>query len=389
MGKKMEVIQVSLNSFQLKYEDNKTERVQKENQISICFATFDDSIGPISAYQKNLDETIASEIAVKVMIGSLSLHTDNKQELCGESIIPFNKLNKIAFSYLFTISAPKLRGGQRSCSLIVLMNAKDQLQMYRMAPILSTQCKKISSLIKERYVFGKSIPNLIKHKIDSLLDIQSFKVEIEEFYAARKITISKSETKGSMEFLNKIVKKDLDKAILGILLGKTVIVTGDQVMTEIAIASLEIFSPHKELRKVFWTNQIVEADIIGTKKNLAKAYDDAIVVDLSKGKVSGGESNKFCKDLISSLKGIEEHMVEDRVNEKIGEIITSATILAELAMKREVTKSEISAVAPQFNSEKMGIIIVIAKSMNPIFSKRIDALAPLIAREASTYDVFA
>ncbi len=382
---------MSLNSFQFKYNENKSKRLQEENQISICFATFDDTIGPISAYQKNLDGRTASEVAVKVMIGSLSLHADDKQELCGESIIPFNKINKIAFSYLFTIPAPKLRGGQRSCSLIVLMDTKEQLQMYRIAPLLSTQCKRISHLIKDKYVFGKSLSNIVKQRIDSLLDIQSFKIEIEdeEFYAARKITISKSKTKGSMQFLSKIIKKDLDKAILAILLGKTVVVTGDEVMTEITIASLEIFSPHKELRKVFWTNQIVEADIIGTKKNLAKAYDDAIIVDLFKGKVSGGESNKFCKDLILDLRNLDEKLVEERVNDRIGEIVTSSTILAELAMRREVTKSEISTVAPLFNSEKMSIIIVIAKSMNPIFSKRIDALAPLIAREASTYDVFA
>ena len=160
-------------------------------------------------------------------------------------------------------------------------------------------------------------------------------------------------------------------------------------MTELAIASLEIFAPHKDLRKVYWTNQIVDADIIGTKRNLAKAYDNAIIVDLMKGKVTGGESNKFCKDLLIQLKGQNEQMVEEIVNEKIGEIVSSATILAELAMKREIVKSEISAVAPLFNSEKMGVIIVIAKSMNPIFSKRIEALAPLIARESSTYDVFA
>ena len=373
--------------YQLDYKKN--DKLQQDYQISLCFATFDDTIGPVSVYHKNLNDVVASEIAVKVMIGSLSLHSDNQKELSGESIIPFNKLNKIAFSYLFTISAPKLRGGQRSCSLIVLMDSKEQLQMYRMAPMLSTQCKRISKLVQEKYVFGKSLPGILKERIDALLDIQSFKVEIEEFYAARKITISKSKTKGSMQFLNKVIKKDLDKAVLSILLGKPVIVTGDEVMTEIAIASLEIFSPHKELRKVYWTNQIVDADIIGTKRNLAKAYDDAVIVDLIKGKVTGGDSSKFCKDLINSLKDLNETSVEEKVNEKIGEIINSANILAELAMRREVTRSEISNVAPQFNSEKMGIIVVIAKSMNPIFSMRIDALAPLIAREASTFDVFA
>lgn len=387
MDKMKVVIKMSLNSYQMDY--TKENNNENKSNISICFATFDDAIGPISAYHKNLNEVEASEIAVKVMIGSLSIHNDNNTELCGESIIPFNKLNRIAFSYFFTVPAPKLRGGQRSCSLIVLMNSSNQLQMYRIAPILSTQCKRISNSIKEKFVFGKSLNNSIKEKIDSLLDIQSFKMEVEEFYAARKITISKSKTKGSMQFLNKVIKKDLDKAILAILVGKTVVVTGDEVMTELAIASLEIFAPHKELRKVYWTNQIVEADIIGTKRNLAKAYDDVVIVDLIKGKVYGGESSKFCKNILSELKGLNERMVEEKVNEKIGEIITSATILAELAMKREVTKAEISNVAPHFNSEKMGIIVVIAKSMNPIFSKRIDILAPLIAREASTYDVFA
>ncbi|MHA1124446.1 MAG: hypothetical protein ACTSO7_01650 [Candidatus Heimdallarchaeota archaeon] len=376
---------MTLNSHQIGFENNNIQ----QNEISICFATFDDAIGPISAYHKNLSEPIANEIAVKVMIGSLSIHTDNNQALCGESIIPFSKQNKIAFSYLFTIPAPKLRGGMRSCSLVVLMSAKEQLQMYRLAPILSTQCKRISKLIIEKYVFGRPLPGIIKQRIETLMDIQSFKMEVEEFYAARKITISKSKTKGSIQFLNKVVKKDLDKAILAILVGKPVVVTGDEVMTEIAIASLEIFSPHKELRKVFWTNQIVDADLIGTKKNLSKAYEDAVIVDLIKGKVSGGEQSKFCKSLLSSLKGLNEERVIETVNDRINEIITSANILADLAMKREVSKSEISAIAPQFNSEKMGIIVVIAKSMNPIFSKKIEVLAPMLAREASTYDVFA
>ena len=376
---------MTMNSHQIGFNNNNIQ----QNEISVCFATFDDAIGPISAYHKNLSEPIANEIAVKVMIGSLSIHTDNNQALCGESIIPFSKQNKIAFSYLFTIPAPKLRGGMRSCSLVVLMNAKEQLQMYRLAPILSTQCKRISKLIMEKYVFGRPLPGIIKQRIETLMDIQSFKMEVEEFYAARKITISKSKTKGSIQFLNKVVKKDLDKAILAILVGKPVVVTGDEVMTEIAIASLEIFSPHKELRKVFWTNQIVDADLIGTKKNLAKAYEDAVVVDLIKGKVSGGEQSKFCKSLLSSLKGLNEERVIDTVNDRINEIITSANILADLAMKREVSRSEISDIASQFNSEKMGIIVVIAKSMNPIFSKKIEVLAPMIAREASTYDVFA
>ncbi len=376
---------MTMNSHQIGFNNNNIQ----QNEISVCFVTFDDAIGPISAYHKNLSEPIANEIAVKVMIGSLSIHTDNNQALCGESIIPFSKQNKIAFSYLFAIPAPKLRGGMRSCSLVVLMNAKEQLQMYRLAPILSTQCKRISKLIMEKYVFGRPLPGIIKQRIETLMDIQSFKMEVEEFYAARKITISKSKTKGSIQFLNKVVKKDLDKAILAILVGKPVVVTGDEVMTEIAIASLEIFSPHKELRKVFWTNQIVDADLIGTKKNLAKAYEDAVVVDLIKGKVSGGEQSKFCKSLLSSLKGLNEERVIDTVNDRINEIITSANILADLAMKREVSRSEISDIASQFNSEKMGIIVVIAKSMNPIFSKKIEVLAPMIAREASTYDVFA
>ncbi|NHK32016.1 MAG: hypothetical protein FK730_11735 [Asgard group archaeon] len=380
---------MTFNSQLLEHKKNGNDNLLEKNNVSVCFATFDDTIGPISAYHKHLDDPTANDIAVKVMIGSLSLHTDNNSELCGESIIPFGKQDMIAFSYFFTIPAPKLRGGQRSCSLIVLMNAKEQLQMYRLAPFLSSQCKKVSFLIRDKYVFGKSLPNIIKQNIDSLLDVQSYKVEIEEFYAARKITITKSKTKGSMQFLNKVIKKDLDKAILAILIGKPVVVTGDEVMTEIAIASLELFAPHKELKKVFWTNQIVEADLIGTQKNIAKAYDAAVIVDLFKGKVIGGESSKFCKDLLNSLRGLNEKFIEQKVNDKISEIITSASLLSELAMRKEITKGDISTVAPMFNSEKMGIIVTIAKSMNPISTTKIDYLAPIIAREASTYDVFA
>ena len=378
-----------LNPQILDLTENENNKLINESFVSICFATFDDAIGPISVYHRFLEDNLANEIAIKVMIGTLSISSDNNNELCGESIIPFGKLNKIAFSYFFTIAAPKLRGGQRSCSLILLMDANEQLQMYRLAPFLSLQCKKVSEAIKEKYIFGKPIPAIIKQKLDSLLDVKSYKVEIEEFYASRKITITKSKTKGSLQFLNKVITKDLDRAILSLLLGKTIVVTGDEVMTELAIASLELFAPHKELKKVFWTNQIVEADIIGTPKNVAKAYENAVIVDLLKGKVIGGESSKFCKDLLYSLRDLDETTAFQKVNDKISEIITSASILAELAMRKEVTKGDISTVAPMFNSEKMSIIVTIAKSMNPLFSKKIDYLAPIITREASTYDVFA
>ncbi|MEA2070591.1 MAG: hypothetical protein U9O98_04800, partial [Asgard group archaeon] len=269
------------------------------------------------------------------------------------------------------------------------MNDTQQMVMYRLAPFFSSLCKKISQLIKTKYTFGKNIPFIIKQKLDELLDVNTFQIQYEEFYAARKITVSQAKIKGSLQFLDKIIKRDLDKAILAILTGKKIVVVGDEAMCKIAIASLEIFSPHKELKKVYWTNQIVNADIIGTTKSLAKAYDDAVIVDLFKGKIRGGSSNKFCKNLHSDLKGLTENLVIRKVNERINEIITSASILAELAMKKKVTKKELSSVAPHFNSERMEIITIIAKSINPIFASRIDKLAPYISREASTYDVFA
>ncbi|MBD3192074.1 MAG: hypothetical protein GF308_15615 [Candidatus Heimdallarchaeota archaeon] len=358
--------------------------------ISVCFAAFDDKMGPISIYHNGIAQSLASEVAVKVMIGSLSLHNnEGVKDITGESIIPFTKQSKIAFSYFFTIPASGLRGGVRSCALIVLMDADNQLQMYRSAPVLSIQCRRISKLIGERYTFDKPLSNTLKKKIDSLMNIQDFKLEIEEFYAARKITISKSKKKGSLKFLDKIIKKDLDKAIFAILLGKKVVVTGDEVMAEIAIASLEMFSPHKELRKVYWTNQIVEADLIGTKRNLAKAYEDAVIVDLEKGKILGGSSSGFCKNLLSKLKGLNHREVINIIHSEINAIISSATLLADLSMKKQVGEKEISAAAKQLNSEKIGIIRVIAKEMNPPFTEKIDKLATILAREASTYDIFA
>lgn len=357
--------------------------------ISVCFAAFDDKMGPISIYHNGITKNLADEVAVKVMVGSLSLHNnEGVKDITGESIIPFTKQNKIAFSYFFTIPAPHLRGRVRSCALIVLMDEDQQLQMYRSAPVLSIQCKRISKLIGERYTFNKPLSNGIKKKIDRLMNIHDFKLEIEEFYAARKITISKSKKKGSLKFLERLIKKDLDKAIFAILLGKKIVVTGDEVMAEVAIASLEMFSPHKELRKVYWTNQIVEADLIGTRRNLAKAYEDAVIIDMEKGKVLGGSSSKFCKNLLSKLKGLNDRQVISLIHSEVNVIISSATLLADLAMKRQIGKKEISKAAKQFNSEKMGIIKVIAKEMNPPFAERIDELATKIAREASTYDIF-
>jgi hypothetical protein len=371
--------------IQTKLPENNQELA---NKIAVCFATFDEKIGPISLYHKNIENDLANEIAVKVMVGSLSLHSQADVDLNGESIIPFPTTQKIAFSYFFIIPDPEKRGGVQSCALIIILPENQQLKMYRYAPFFSTQCKKVSRRLINHYPFGDSLSKKLRQRIDSLLEIESLHIEIEEFYAARKITISQSEQKGSVKFLNKIIRKHLDKAILAIILGNPVVVTGSKVMTELAIASLALFSPHKEIHKVFWTTQIVQADLIGTTKNLAKAYDEAVIVDLDKGKVEGGVSSKYCKKLLKELKSENERIIKRKIEEKITDIISKVNLLIELVMKEKLTKEEISNIAPTFSSEQIDIVIYIAKKMNPMFAKKIESLGSIITREISTRGIF-
>ncbi len=137
----------------------------------VCLGIFDEQMGPMSVYFKGMDQTTADKIAMKTMVGALSL---SQQVDEGESIIPFQEENKTAFVYYFSIADEEARGGVRIGILSFVVNKADGDALYRFAPILAKHSKGIVEDIRKHYVYRLPIPQVLMDSVDSILSIQEF-----------------------------------------------------------------------------------------------------------------------------------------------------------------------------------------------------------------------
>jgi hypothetical protein len=134
----------------------------------VCFAIFDEHIGPISVCSKGIDKATADKIALKTMVGAVALSHQVDE---GESIIPIQEEGKSAFVYYFSIPDEKARGGERIGTLNFVVDREDSDALYRFAPILSEHSKRIVQDIKKYYVHKQPLPQTLKDSVESILSI--------------------------------------------------------------------------------------------------------------------------------------------------------------------------------------------------------------------------
>ena len=134
----------------------------------VCFAIFDEHIGPISVCFKGIDKATADKIALKTMVGAVALSHQVDE---GESIIPIQEEGKNAFVYYFSITDEKARGGERVGTLSFVVDREDGDELYRFAPVLSEHSKKIVQDIKKYYVYKQPLPQVLKDSVESILSI--------------------------------------------------------------------------------------------------------------------------------------------------------------------------------------------------------------------------
>jgi len=134
----------------------------------VCFAIYDEHVGPISVCFKGIEKATADKIALKTMVGAVAL---SHQVGEGESIIPIQEEGKSAFVYYFSIADEKARGGERVGTLSFVVNREDGDALYRFAPILSEHSKRIVQDIKKYYVYRQPISQVLMDSVESILSI--------------------------------------------------------------------------------------------------------------------------------------------------------------------------------------------------------------------------
>lgn len=141
----------------------------------VCLAIFDEDFGPTSVYFKGIDKEAADKIALKTMVGAVALSHHVEE---GESIIPIQEQRRTAFVYYFSIPDEKARGGERVGTLSFVVDQEENESLYRFAPVLSENSKKIVQEVKKHYIHRQPPPQALKDSADSLLSIQDFEKEL-------------------------------------------------------------------------------------------------------------------------------------------------------------------------------------------------------------------
>ncbi|MFX0135139.1 MAG: hypothetical protein ACFFDN_15965, partial [Candidatus Hodarchaeota archaeon] len=251
------------------------------------------------------------------------------------AIVPFPSFNLKGFIKSIVTKDTTRRGGMIDSSITVLFNETNDVIFYRYIDVLETlfneTAGKLNALLEtkadkqriegELLDFYNSIINLI---------INSFMKKKE-----------KAEAKASLLLLFNLVQKNLDRVVNALILGEPVIVTGDKTLVKLIIDTLTMFYIEKTPKTVYWTKDYMLGDIIGGPSNLTEIFKTSVLVDLKKGKVTGGESNKFCKNLINRAKQLDSEQAEQKIKASIKNFLSSKNKLLEMVKEDKVTSSNI------------------------------------------------
>ncbi|MFX0087024.1 MAG: hypothetical protein ACFFAU_15305 [Candidatus Hodarchaeota archaeon] len=276
----------------------------------ILFSVFDRQKGPIPIFAEEISKEEAKFIGLRSQM-TLSMMDSTKIETA-EAILPFSGINKLGFILLFQI--PTVEGSKRVASLIYLVPQDQQVFLYNKVSFLKFTAEEIATQIKqiyrysEEHEFPKQLASSLREwrvtEKDTTAEIQILE---------RKVTLSEKKDTGSVSFFLSQVKKNEDRALGAIYRGKTVFVTGDAVLVDLMVHSMDLLVPILNLRKIGYTKSIIDpsyADIIGISKDLVKNYPNEVLIDLEKKQVKNGETCHFSKELIKLLRKKPENTDE-------------------------------------------------------------------------------
>jgi uncharacterized protein (DUF2384 family) len=268
---------------------------------AVCFAIFDEEVGPISLYSKKISKTTADKIALKSILAAVSV---SQQVGEGESIIPFQEEQKSAFVYHFSIHDEKARGGERVGTISFVVDKEDGDALYRFAPVLSEHSKRIVQDIKKYYVYRQPLPQVLMDSVDSILSIQeferaslpdSFKEYLIRSYLSRDTTFHRSiaeKTKNITrheEILGEkvdIVGRDKNQDIVWVLLFRNFSRMSDSEKQKLFLYLDKVREDIPSLEVIFVVNEI------GLRRG--GAFDDKAIEEITRvSRISEVEGKEF------------------------------------------------------------------------------------------------
>ncbi len=169
-----------------------------------------------------------------------------------------------------------------------------------------------------------------------------------------KIDLSKT----SIPLLLEFKKKELGKLLFAMFIGIRVIVTGNNSLVKLIIDTLELFSPHRTLKKNYWTEnpEIQRFDILGVPKKLAPLYLGSVIVNLDNRTVEGIKNNKYFDEMTNSIEKLKPEKILPFMDKKIYFLIEKAKEFAVLANKPGLSNKDLEKMSKNINKDILRII---------------------------------
>ena len=136
----------------------------------------------------------------------------------------------------------------------------------------------------------------------------------------------RSEARASITLMLKTFGNNLEYVMKPVMVGTTIVVSGDLALMEIAIATLKMFVHKKELRVCWFTETFVDPrdyDIIGIAPELRDYYETEVNLDIDQKKVINGEECDYCRKVLKGLDKMNEAKAANELKDRIKNVYRS------------------------------------------------------------------
>lgn len=280
------------------------------------------------------------------------------------AIVPFPPYNLKGFIRSIVTKDKTRRGGLIDSSITVLFD-DSSITFYQYIDTIE-------------HIFDETV-NKINELIETKAERQQIEEELINFYNnltkafenAYIEKMPKTVGKTSLFLLFSLFPKKLDRIFNELILGNPIIVTGDKTLVRLIIDTLTIFSIKENPEKIYWTEEYTAGDIIGGPIELKDIFKMNLLLDLKKGKIIGGKSNRYCKKIINLSRQLDSELAEQKIKEKIQEFQSRANEILDMAIGDKISSKKIDIFIKNVDIDELELIEAFLIEKNSNISKEI------------------
>ena len=334
----------------------------------LCLGLFDEKKGPFSLFNNGIPDAVSTDIVTKgiLMHGSLgSLGNHNKIE--NETVLSFPSADLAAFLF---VSMHPYYSANEEFPFVVAFTAplKYQFQLYRDSEELRKMAEEIETTVIDLIRRTKDI-NLTREKLSKIALLRSSPTMEEPSNLVR---LAEEVIFNPISILKKNIKKNLDQAIYGMIVGECIAVSCKNIEKARTIMNaLKVFSPHRKLKilELFSGEKVFDQksyDIIAILPDQLPKNFKGIHIDLERSKTTGGKKSKYCLALIEELLRIENRgpkLLDLLANRRINWLLMSAASLTQISGPESV--AAVNAIIQKIDRDSLYLIAKFLENKNP------------------------